>query len=121
MEQFPEFKKYSIVKKTNETITSYNTLTTNYFDNQKIKNMNDKKTAVKWLIKELEEQKLIKLDKLSTILFNKNFATRYELIIEQAKQMEKEQIKQAWENGALPDLLKEYKNSRTYFEQTFKK
>jgi hypothetical protein len=49
-------------------------------------------TAVEWLIKELEEQKLIKLDKLSTILFNKNFATRYELIIEQAKEMEKEQM-----------------------------
>ena len=53
---------------------------------------NTKQTAVEWLIKELEEQKLIKLDKLSTILFNKNFATRYELIIEQAKEIEKQQI-----------------------------
>jgi len=53
-------------------------------------------TAVEWLIKELEEQKLIKLDKLSTILFNKNFATRYELIIEQAKAMEKEHLEDCW-------------------------
>ena len=56
-------------------------------------------TAVEWLLKELEEQKLIKLDKLSTILFNKNFATRYELIIEQAKAMEKEQINKACYDG----------------------
>jgi len=49
-------------------------------------------TAVEWLIKELEDQKLIKIDKLSTILFNKNFATTYELIIEQAKAMEKDQM-----------------------------
>ena len=58
-----------------------------------------KQTSVEWLIKELEEQKLIKLDKLSTILFNKNFATRYELIIEQAKEMEKEQIEDAHIEG----------------------
>jgi len=54
-----------------------------------------KQTAVEWLLKELEEQKLIKLDKLSTILFNKNFATRYELIIQQALAMEKEQMVEA--------------------------
>ena len=54
--------------------------------------MKTKQTAVEWLLKELEEQKLIKLDKLSTILFNKNFATRYELIVQQALAMEKEQM-----------------------------
>lgn len=31
-------------------------------------------TAVEWLINELKDQKLIKLDKMSAILFNKNFA-----------------------------------------------
>ncbi len=47
--------------------------------------------SIEWLIKELEEQKLIKLDKLSTILFNKNFATRYELIVEKAKEIHKQE------------------------------
>jgi hypothetical protein len=49
-------------------------------------------TAVDWLINELEEQNLIKLDKNKTVLFSKNFATRYELIIHEAKEMEKEQM-----------------------------
>jgi len=55
-----------------------------------------KQTAVEWLINELEEQKLIKIDKMSTILFKKNFATRYELIVHQAKEMEREQIIEAF-------------------------
>lgn len=42
-------------------------------------------------------------------------------IIEQAKAMEKNQIIHAWENGGLPDLLKEYKNSRTYYNETYNK
>ena len=97
-----------------------------------------KQTAVEWLIKELEEQKLIKLDKLSTILFHKNFATRYELIVNQAKEMEKQQMcdfadfvatysdKNKNVNGEMLhakskydgaertiDLLKEYKNNES--------
>jgi tRNA1(Val) A37 N6-methylase TrmN6 len=38
----------------------------------------------------------------------------------QALEIEKEQIKLAWENGALPDIIKEYKCSKDYFEQTYK-
>ena len=78
-------------------------------------------TAVEWLIKELEEQKLIKLDKLSTILFNKNFATRYELIIEQAKAMEKEQKIEAWYNGAINGAgLFEINTGEQYYNETYK-
>ena len=39
----------------------------------------------------------------------------------QAAKIEKEQIKLAWENGALPTFIKEHKSSRDYFEQTYKK
>jgi hypothetical protein len=65
-------------------------------------------TAVDWLINELEEQNLIKLDKNKTVLFSKNFATRYELIIHEAKEMEKEQMFEAyWEDEPL-SFLKYY-------------
>ena len=77
-------------------------------------------TAVEWLLKELEEQKLIKLDKLSTILFNKNFATRYELIINQAKAMEKEQIENAYESGWVNgDLKKAPRFGSDYYNEKF--
>lgn len=33
--------------------------------------------------------------------------------------LEEQQIKLAWENGALPDLLKEYKNSKSFFTNVF--
>ena len=42
-------------------------------------------------------------------------------IIEKYLKMEREQIKLAWENGALPDIMKEYKNSRTYYSKTYGK
>ena len=72
-------------------------------------------TSIEWLIKELEEQKLIKLDKLSTILFNKNFATRYELIVHQAKEMHKQEIIHAAERWKGTDF------AERYYEETFKK
>ena len=62
-----------------------------------------KQTAVEWL--ELELKKLPMVDVTQ--------------VFQQAKAMEKEQITHAWENGALPDLLKEYKNSRTYYNETY--
>lgn len=73
-----------------------------------------KQTAVEWLIKELEKQKLIKLDKLSTILFNKNFATTYELIVEQAKAMEKEQIIDAYETCRISMMTAEQYYNEIY-------
>lgn len=86
--------------------------------------MKNKQTAVEWLVKELEEQKLIKLDKLSTILFNKNFATRYELIIEQAKAMEKEQILEFTRNAVRKILDEDRQNPfnlEQYYNETYNK
>jgi len=74
-----------------------------------------KQTAVEWLeieIRELEATRNERSLSLHLDLYNEYF--------KQAKQMEKEQITHAWENGALPDLLKEHKNSRTYYNETFK-
>ena len=45
----------------------------------------------------------------------------YKTLVDIAFEMEKEQIRLAWENGALPGLIKEHKCSRDYFEQTYKK
>lgn len=60
-----------------------------------------KQTAIGWLYNLSKQRELDKFD------------------LEKAKAMEKEQITHAWENGALPDLLKEYKNSRTYYNETY--
>ena len=53
-------------------------------------------TAVEWLIEELVNQKLVKIDKLSTYYWYKNYATTFELLCENARRMEKEQIIDAW-------------------------
>ena len=44
----------------------------------------------------------------------------FKQICVQALEIEKEQILQAWENGALPYFDKEYYDSWDYFEQTYK-
>ncbi len=66
-------------------------------------------TAVEWLFEEITGLKV----KSNFELFKKD--------LEQAKAMEKEQIMHSWENGALPDLLKEFKNSRIYYNETYNK
>ena len=58
-----------------------------------------KQTAVEWLIEELINQKLVKIDKLSTYYWYKNYATRFELLCEQAKQMELAQRIEDYNNG----------------------
>jgi hypothetical protein len=81
-------------------------------------------TSIEWLIKELEEQKLIKLDKLSTILFNKNFATTFELLFEQAKKMHKQEIIDAVGVGSQFDrdyLYGYHDKAEQYYQETFKK
>jgi hypothetical protein len=45
----------------------------------------------------------------------------YQQICDDAFKMETDQIRMAWENGALPAFIKEHKCSRDYFEQTYKK
>jgi hypothetical protein len=44
----------------------------------------------------------------------------YKAICEQALEIEMQQIKLAWENGALPNFIKEHLSSRDYFEQNYK-
>jgi len=68
------------------------------------------KTATEWLFIQLYEKFEMKGDGIEM-----------DKVLEQAKAMEKEQITHAWENGALPDLLKEFKNSRIYYNETYGK
>jgi len=72
-------------------------------------------TAVEWLL--YEQFKL----NMTKGLTKSQYLARRKANEEQAKAMEKDQIRQAWENGALPDLLKEYKNSRTYYKDLYEK
>ena len=71
------------------------------------------KTAVEWL-----EEQVIKFHnwKLNPV-FDENCFDEIELrkAIQQAKEMEKEQIKDAWDNGC--GYLQE--NSRQYYNETF--
>ena len=66
-----------------------------------------KKTAVDWLIQELVNQKLVKIDKLSTYYWYKNFATTFELLCENARRMEKQQI------------IDSYGPSKVYYDDEF--
>ncbi len=59
-------------------------------------------TAVKWLINELDYETISKFDKK----------------LLQAKEMEKEQIIDAWEDGCYSYFTK---NSEQYYNETFKK
>lgn len=76
-----------------------------------------KQTAIEWLLDQLEEKKLIKLDKHSTFIFIKDFSTTYELIVHQAKAMEKEQIIAA-HDAARDDHYQMY-FSEEYYTKTY--
>ncbi len=66
------------------------------------------KTAVEWLVEQVNS------DCLNSVFI------KIELI-EQAKEMEKEQIIQAFENGELCTLFKNEDTSIKYYNKTFKK
>ncbi len=71
------------------------------------------KTAVEWLAKEIQEQ------------LNMFFpgATLYQPTIDKAKEMEKEQIIEAWNVRAKIDEVLTYTDNRTaeqYYNETFK-
>ena len=86
-----------------------------------------KQTAVDWLIEELVNQKLVKIDKLSTYYWYKNYATHFELLCENARRMEKEQIMLAcgvgYKDGILYANGKEwiYETVEQYYNETYKK
>lgn len=69
------------------------------------------KTAVEWLANEIQEQ---------LNMFSLN-ATLYQPTIDKAKEMEKEQIIQAFENGEVCTLFKNEDTSVKYYNETFKK
>ena len=63
-----------------------------------------KKTAVEWLVEKLEI-----------------FATEQEMnIIEQAKEMEKEQIIDSFNAGYINSLKRKYTTTEQYYNETFK-
>ena len=73
-----------------------------------------KQTAVEWLLDQLEQRKLIALDKHSTIIFHRDFSTPYDLIVHQAKAMEKEQIIDAYNYGQY-----NYEDPLGYYNETY--
>jgi hypothetical protein len=88
-----------------------------------------KQTAVEWLLDQLDERKLITLDKHSTIIFHKDFSTPYDLIVHQAKAMEKEQIINTWSEATAPDheiglsdafyIISQVQKAEQYYNETY--
>ena len=74
--------------------------------------MENKQTAVQWL-----KDKLFELEiKIDYTAHQETF-----FLFEQAKQMEREQIKDAYKNGILTEFLKisELKDSEKYYNETY--
>ena len=63
-----------------------------------------KQTAVQWLV-----EKLMKGD----------FVNNPDELIEQAKEMEKEQIKDAWKHGNIPTFLGRVLTAEQYYKETY--
>ncbi len=111
---FPIFQKYSLYKET-ECIVSYNTLTTNNFDNQKTYNMSNKQTAVDWLYEHLFPKQI---DGFSEDEWNK-----IDTAFAKAKEMEKEQIMEAYDSGLFDgtmDIVKD-RMYKKYYNKTYGK
>lgn len=75
--------------------------------------------SIEWFYNELIEHKIIK--KENHFSFVKNFATTYELLFEQAKEMHEQEIIDAWSDGSgsgqfttTPDTPEQY------YQETFK-
>ncbi len=65
-------------------------------------------TAVDWLLTQIENKN------------GKEFSSYYTEFIEQAKAMEKEQIKEAFKHGELPPLFDNL-NAQQYYNETYNK
>jgi hypothetical protein len=74
----------------------------------------------------MEEQTAVEflVEELSAIIGKINFTSMQGLLmkdaIEKAKEMEKEQIKEAFKHGELPPLFVNY-NAEEYYNETYKK
>jgi hypothetical protein len=73
--------------------------------------MEKKQTAVEWLFEKITQNQEIRWR-----------GTRYLELFEQAKQMEKEQIRDAWTDGCIGELyeLNAYFSSGKYYNKTYK-
>jgi hypothetical protein len=77
-----------------------------------------KKTAVEWLA-----QKLFKINSSSTTDMDgtiKFLAIEFKDLFEQAKEMEKEQIIECYQNGSIDTLKDELKFGKQYYNEQFK-
>jgi hypothetical protein len=77
--------------------------------------MKDKLTAVEWLVTQLEGEESL----VARIVGLKE----YNQIVKQAKQMEKEQIRDAFTDGCIGELyeLNAYYTSEKYYKETYGK
>jgi hypothetical protein len=67
----------------------------------------DNKTAVQWFLDQLIEHRIIIVDKTTY-----QVKYKHEILLEQAKEMEKEQIVNAFNNG-------ENKSAQLYYNETY--
>ena len=72
----------------------------------------DMKTAVEWLVEEMFKQGYLN-DKPLTV-------NNIEYFVKQAKEMEKEQIIDAVEDGQRTDFYVKYYDAEQYYNETFK-
>lgn len=92
-----------------------NELTSNNLDDQKTSNVNDKQTAVQWLVDQLLNNKGMVVISTSTYYFN-------EEVVKQALEMEKEQIIDAFGVGCQVEstrLIGYHKIAEQYYKETY--
>ena len=80
---------------------------------------NKQQTAVEWFLDQLIEHRIIIVDKTTY-----QVKYKHEILLEQAKEMEKEQIEEAFANGVDDEYEWHInnvprKNSETYYNETY--
>jgi hypothetical protein len=75
--------------------------------------MENKKTAVEWFLDQLIEHRIIIVNKTTY-----QVKYKHEILLEQAKEMEKEQIEEAYKY-ARAHWSREDGNAEQYYEQTY--
>jgi hypothetical protein len=81
---------------------------------------NKQQTAVQWFLDQLIEHRIIVVDKTTY-----QVKYKHEILLEQAKEIEKEQIEEAFANGVDDEYEWHInnvprKNSETYYNETYK-
>ncbi len=75
--------------------------------------MEKQQTAVEWLVDQLQNQN-------GTYRGFGNIAITHQQLIQQAKEMEKEQIMETWKHGNMPTFLGRTLTAEEYYNETFK-